>query len=52
MSEFSIQSMAGGKFHLPINSLHLENSEHAQKPPVVPITATFHQSLAGGFDIS
>ena len=49
MSEFSIQSVTGGKFHLSINSLHLENSEHAQKPPVVPITVTFHQPLASGF---
>jgi len=49
MSEFSIQSMTGGRFHLPINSLRLENSEHAQKPLGATTAATFHQPMAGGF---
>ena len=49
MSEFSIQSMTGGRFCLPINSLHLENSEHAQKPGGAATTATFHQPRASGF---
>ncbi|MBI2145877.1 hypothetical protein HYU22_00880 [Candidatus Woesearchaeota archaeon] len=49
MSEFSIQSMTGGRFHLLINRLHLENSEHAQKPRGAATAATFHQPMAGGF---
>jgi len=53
MSVFSIQSLTGGKLSLALDFRLMENSEHAQEPPVFRIgnhaPDAFHPVYDGWF---